>query len=1037
MTDYAPLLTGRGLQYAYDPSAVRASPPLSAPPRPSSPTYDPYETHAHVPAYDPTAPCAPRPPSPTYDPTPDPVPPPPLSSVGDKPRAVRRVKFTVRTPEEIVKLSAVRVTTSVVTQDGVAVKGGLRDARFGPSGGCPCDTCFATHARPCNGHFGHYGPLAEPLYNIHFVKQVVVWLRLVCGACGEVQVDALPKGREYLGVLSLTSWREKKCRKCCEPLLYSMTWSRDKQVIVQRNGDLLHASDALRRFRRVPDNHALLRRCGIPHPRALLTTVLFVPSVCLRPCVGAKTKGEAPRGENDLTYRIVKIIHADELLRKKKNAHSGDRISLRAALLGLQEAYTGYLDATKTSKSASAVDHGHSPKYKDLATMVRGKEGLFRGNLCGKRVDFCARGVIAPSFDNAHPTTVGVPKWVCRSMTVPEVVTRYNQAQLQDIVRERRAKYVERNGERVNLETHPDPGRLQIGWVVHRELRQGDVVLFNRQPTLSKRSVLALRVNEIDTNLRVFRLPLQLTPGYNADFDGDEMNLHVPQSIEARAECFELLNVANSVINSSDGRASVVPVQGDRLGSYLMTDQERTLTRSQWYAALCKCNDAMVRRAVADPPKAFPVLASRLWSLSLPEGYNWTDGNGKAEIRRGYVVRGQMTKKLLLQLVKDMTLDLSASAALDFLHGVNAACGAYNGHISPTTITFNEVCPSADLVQKCKTAVQKAHAASKRVGADVSACIAQATRAVSAHVYAAQNKLSDKGMQHLVNSGSKGSRINACMMLGALGKMRPVDAVEGVFTPPEDNPDGERRCFSTSEGIDRFLDSFVPSGYSMRKSLQQYAVHSSAGRTSLIASSQLVGKVGYMFRRLTTTLESCSALMGSIVDTSSNCIISFRYGDDGRSPFVVEHERMRVPKCPSNGFSSEALDAQLSVEVDAILKLFPDARERVFDVPVSIRRILYDAANRDYDESELVVCETVEQVAQRHADYARAPFIGHWIRLHLHPYATARLSDRAIAWAIAEVDRRMFKSRLENGEPIGNLCSSAISAAATQFTLNR
>ena len=1036
MTDFPPILTGSGLRYAYDPSVSR--------PRPVSPTYDPFLPCAPPPrivspAYDKSAPFAAprsRPPSPKYDPTPDPVPPPPLASLPERPRGVGRVQFTVRTPEEIVKLSAVRVTTSLITQDGVAVKGGLRDPRFGPSAGCPCGTCFATHTRPCNGHFGHYGPLSEPLYNIHFVKQVVVWLRVVCGACGELQVDALPAGKEHLGVLSLTSWREKKCRKCQESLLQSMAWSRDKQVIVLRSGDVLHASEALRRFRLVPDDHPFFESFKMPHPRALLTTVLFVPSVCLRPCVGGKGKEEAPRGENDLTYRIVKIIHADTLLCKKKQTHSRDPISLRAALLGLQEAYTGYLDASKTSKSASAADHGHQPKYKDLAASLRGKDGLFRGNLCGKRVDFCARGVITPAFDNTHPTMVGVPKWVCQSMTVPETVTRYNQAHLQEIVREKRAKYLERNGERVNLETHSDPGRLQIGWVVHRELRQNDVVLFNRQPTLSKRSVLALRVNELDTNLRVFRLPLQLTPGFNADFDGDEMNLHVPQSIEARAECYSLLGVHNSVINSSDGRASVVPVQGDRLGTYLMTDKTRELTRKQWFAALCKCTDFMVRRAAKDPPGAFPVRASRLWSLSLPEGYNWTDINGKVVVRRGYVVRGQLTKKLLLLLVKDMALDLSPSAALDFLHNVNAACGAYNGHVAPTTITFDEVCPSAQLAEKCRVAMDRAHLQSKRPGADVSECIAQATRAVSAHVYAEQNRMPNKGMQNLVDSGSKGNPVNACMMLGCLGKMRPVESVEGVFTPPEDNPDGDRRCFSTSDGIDLFRDTYVSSGYSKGMNLQQYAVHGSAGRTSLIASSQLVGKVGYMFRRLTTTLESCSCVMGSVVDASSNCIICFRYGDDGRSPFVVERERMIVPKCRSGAPGSEALDAEVRRHVDAILELYPDARERVFDVPVSVRRVLHDAANRDYDESELVVCESVEDVARRHAEYARAPFIGHWIQLHLHPYATSHLTDRARAWAVAEVDRRMWKSRLDDGEPVGSLCASAISAAATQFTLN-
>ena len=190
-----------------------------------------------------------------------------------------------------------------------------------------------------------------------------------------------------------------------------------------------------------------------------------------------------------------------------------------------------------------------------------------------------------------------------------------------------------------------------------------------------------------------------------------------------------------------------------------------------------------------------------------------------------------------------------------------------------------------------------------------------------------------------------------------------------------------------------------------------------------------------MFRRLTTSLESCSAVQGTVLDTSNDIVLSFRYGDDGRSPFVVEHERMRVPSPSPHCPRTPTLDADLQRHVDAVTRLFPDASTRTFDVPVSVRRVLEDAAHRTFTDAD-THAPTVDEIASAHAAYAGNEFLGHWLRLHLHPYATAGLSPAALRWARAEVDRRLYKSRLSDGEPVGHLCASAISAAATQFTLN-
>ena len=523
------------------------------------------------------------------------------------------------------------------------------------------------------------------------------------------------------------------------------------------------------------------------------------------------------------------------------------------------------------------------------------------------------------------------------------------------------------------------------------------------------------------------------------------MNLHVPQTVQARAECYELLAVQENTLKASDGRASVVPVQGDRLATSLMTKPNARLTKSQWHACLSDMDDGsetaqnMMRRARESPPEGFPVHARRLWSLALPDGYNWAQGD--VRITQGVLVAGHVAKKVLLQLVHDITLDRSGMEALNFLHGVTRVCNTYNTRIHPSTIYFDEIAPTNNLTEKCREVVKRMHALSRRTGADPQACMTKATQIITGIVHSEQSKSGQTGMKDVVESGAKGNPVNFTMMAGVLGKQLSV--TDKVFTAPEDNPKGRRRCFTTSQDADDFMDAFVPSGYARGMTLQQYFIHAAAGRMGLISSTQLVGKVGYMFRRITAALESCCAYRGSVIDTSTDAVVSFRYGDDGRSPYSCEWEQLVAPKSTALSHTNK-FDAALDADVSAISRLFPDARDRVFDVPVSVRRVLFDAANKSFETHGSLLLshnlkalwKQVQKLARVHEEYADSPFIGHWLRVHLHPYALCHLSAEGASWAVEEVDKRMYKSRVPDGESVGHLTASAISAASTQFTLN-
>jgi len=680
--------------------------------------------------------------------------------------------------------------------------------------------------------------------------------------------------------------------------------------------------------------------------------------------------------------------------------------------------------------------------------------------LSGKRVDFAMRAVIAP-YVNAHPSTVGVPRKVCEGMTVPIKVTSWNKKAVEIIIQDKKALFATNlENERIDLRLHPDPGKLEVGWVVDRLLKQGDIVLLNRQPTLSRRSKIALRVDVLN-NDAVLRLPLQLTTNFNADFDGDEMNMHVPQTVEARAEAEALMSAEHTVINTASGLASVVPVQGDRLGAYLMTDPQRSLTRRQWFVCLGWASGDILERAQKSPPSAFPCRASELFSLALPELYNWK-GAG-VEILRGKLISGRVGAKVLRQLVHDIWHDRGAGAPLDFVHGVNRVAGAFNS-LFPTTITLEEVSNTRESQRECDAilAREQEHVARVLSMASLTAekkervvreAMSRASRDITEYVFDHSSK-KHTGFRDLVMSGSKGNRVNFGMVLGCLGKMLSSNDVEGGFTPIEGAATAQRRCFTTRSGKEPFQDAFVTSGYSRGMTLEQYAVHSKAGRIGLIDSANKVGKVGYQYRRVSTMCEALCARNGSVFDTSNNMVVSWKYGDDGRSPYYAEYEKMVVPQAPpasavlraDPNLTGEQADhylwktAQLLADyVAQIMGYFPDAKTRTFNAAVSVRRVLHDHRTRngcrDPGAAAMQSCERVHALCAEHGGFL-GYFTNAWLHLHLHPFALWGMSANGISKALNELDKRLWKCRVDDGEPVGLLMSSSFSAAATQVTLN-
>ena len=195
----------------------------------------------------------------------------------------------------------------------------------------------------------------------------------------------------------------------------------------------------------------------------------------------------------------------------------------------------------------------------------------------GKRVDFSARTVITPD-PNIKIDQLGVPYKIAMNLTFPDIVNKYNIHKLTECVRNGPNKYpgaksikLKSNGNTISLQ-YVDRNSIQLeyGDIVHRHLKDDDTVLFNRQPSLHKMSMMAHRVKVMKYN--TFRLNVSVTKPYNADFDGDEMNMHVPQSIQTSIELRQLARVPSQIISPRMNGPIIVLVQDMLLGMYRITN---------------------------------------------------------------------------------------------------------------------------------------------------------------------------------------------------------------------------------------------------------------------------------------------------------------------------------------------------------------------------------------------------------------------------------------------------------------------------------
>jgi len=568
-------------------------------------------------------------------------------------KIIKGIKFGILSPDEIRKMSVTAIITpDVYDEDGTPIEGSVMDPRLGViEPGQKCPTCGNTLGN-CPGHFGHI-ELVRPVVHVGFVKHIYDFLRATCRRCGKIKIaeeeiekysriyNAIKKrwpsaARRLTEYVKKTAIKAQVCPHCGEKQ-YKIKLEKPYNFYEERKEGVvkLTPSDIRERLEKIPDSDVEILGYDpkTSRPEWMILTVLPVPPITIRPSIMIES---GIRAEDDLTHKLVDIVRINERLKESIDA-GAPQLIIEDLWDLLQYHVATYFDNEIPGLPPSK--HRSGRPLRTLAQRLKGKEGRFRGNLSGKRVDFSSRTVISPD-PNISIDEVGIPEIVAKTLTVPERVTIWNIERLRQFVingpdKWPGANYVIRpDGRRIDLRYVKDrkelASTLAPGYIVERHLVDGDIVLFNRQPSLHRISMMAHRVKVLKG--LTFRLNLLVCPPYNADFDGDEMNLHVPQSEEAIAEAEEIMLVHKNIITPRYGGPIIGAAQDYISGAYLLTLKTTLLTREEAQDIL---GVADVKIDLGEPailaPKEY-YTGKQIVSAFLPSDFNF---HGQANISSG------------------------------------------------------------------------------------------------------------------------------------------------------------------------------------------------------------------------------------------------------------------------------------------------------------------------------------------------------------------------------------------------------------------
>jgi DNA-directed RNA polymerase III subunit RPC1 len=682
-------------------------------------------------------------------------------------------------------------------------------------------------------------------------------------------------------------------------------------------------------FQKIPDDDVTLLWMGeeFSRPENLIVWSIPVPPVPIRPSVAMDIGGGS--NEDDLTVKLQEIIDVNNALKLA--------ISMGATMKMIVEDWE-FLQiqvAQFVNGEVPGIPRmlaGPKP-IRGLCQRLKGKQGRFRGNLSGKRVDFSGRTVISPD-PNLRVEQLGVPELVAKVMTYPEMVNRYNIEKLRQCVLNGPDVHPganmirQSNGFIKSLhfgDRKKSAAFLKIGDVVERHMADDDVVLFNRQPSLHKMSIMSHRVKVFPW--RTFRFNECACTPYNADFDGDEMNLHLPQTEEAKAEAATLMNITNNLITARNGEPLVAATQDFLTCAHLITKKDVFFSREDFFRVISYFSDALEEIDVPAPAIYKP---KKLWTgkqvisilvrpnKSVKSCVNveskerfYTDHkamcseDGYVLFYRGELMCGNLGKKTLGGESKHglfyvLIRDYGPEEATRCMTRLSKLCARYMENRG-FSIGISDVTPTKEVqAMKLRIMEEGKLKSEKQIDEYKNDRIklkpgCNALQSLESELNGILGKIRERCGQeavkvlHHTNSpqtmaqcGSKGSQLNISQMMACLGQQSVGGSrIQNGFvnrTLPH---------FPLSS-LTPAAKGFVQNSFFTGLTATEFFFHTMGGREGLVDTAVKTAETGYMARRLMKALEDLSLQYDNTVRNSEQTVVQFSYGDDGLNPHMME-----------------------------------------------------------------------------------------------------------------------------------------------------
>lgn len=1056
-------------------------------------------------------------------------------------KPVIKIEFDVLANDDIREISAMSGTHGIEIPDlydkQEPKQGGLIDLRMGGYGDSLCATCLLD-AKYCVGHSAHID-LAEAVFHPLYLKYVKTILDCICINCSNILIQK--ENETVKQILQIKSRRARlakihdlatKTKLCIRPQQGCGTPVSKIRISIKRPTSVINVYSELET--NVTDDKGVNVKskqileltpemisdifdnisdedCEIlgmdpkrSRPSDMIHKVFLVPPVHVRPSLRGYFSGGSTM-EDGLTHKLAEIIKANSRINKQKeiNNENVSKYSRDHAHL-LQLHVITYYDPDMITVPRS---DNKGIQYKPLVSRFKGKGGRIRGNLMGKRGNFNARSVITsdPTISINH---VGIPVYIAMTLTFPEIVTPYNYEEMTRLVKNGSdiypgANFVFRgssieygNARPIYLKFKKEKINLQYGDIVERHLTDGDIVLLNRQPTLHKQSMMGHRIKVVDDDtLLTYRLSVAVTPPYNADFDGDEMNIHVPQSKQTVIELEELADAKKQIITPSKSLPIIGIVQDGLLGAYNLTDEKNMI---EWRDVM----NLLGYTSFDDYEKLKKnkeYTGSDLFGLILPPEMSIKIKD--LEIKNSKIIKGRLTKNSLGAKKKNNIIQYiwdehGEDATKKFIDDCQRLINNFNllngftvgvGDADVNDGTMKEI---ANYIENCVN----------KVDIDITNIennpIYMTVNDVERNIFFDLNVVRDdvskitmgsisdtNNFGIMINSGSKGGPDNLGQMAGCVGlqafdgKLMPKTYFNRTLCYFHENDDRARSrglCYSS------YMDGLRYS---------EFCYHTKAARAGLIEQTVKTSDTGYAQRKLIKTMEDLMVKYDGTVRITGGQIIQQTYGGNGNDTTRQYEYKIKMISMDNREleekfkFTSNELENMDFTEKEneehynEIKKMRDQTRKNyvkaklqyitmndAYMLPVNLRRIISTHTNKKINKNEAVTPRYVIDAIENLLDIKRTPLIRVPISQKDNPpyYAVQddrvgktilrvalydslapkkvinkyKMSKNVFDKIIEEIETKFNDNQIEPGEMVGIIAAQSLGEAVTQLTLD-